>query len=546
MNTSIDQTSELIRQAYEHAVRRFFINKKAESELFSRLNLITEESAIPLLLPLDFSHNKRLAETVASTIHKIVIKIPVDTLESLDEMIRRIDDYYNQFWNQMTVHQVKSLNFEKSICNTIYVLLCSHHNGYIREQAIEELSSEFSELNIPILLIRTNDWVDKIKLLVNERLIEFIDDNKISSFIPSLNLIAKLYQKGRYDHSILLGIIESQLIEKCYDKLLFTVTLLSNRKISRVAFKIAAKNISRIPELVQASSQSRDIIIKLETLNVASQYLSDDMLFEFLSRCLMDKSSVIRRKCMHIYLGKFPKQINHILINTLFDKSFSLRELARFYLKDNDSNIRKIYQEALINKNKPLHIAIMGLAEVGNRDDFKLIESHRYDSALNIRAACIYAIFKLKPDNKQELILNHLPSSEPKILKVIYEGLIKNPDNFDIDQIEKVFCQQGDFYSNMLFIKMKVAIIKDRWSLIDYMLDYMLDHVQKVGSDKIKLFLEKKILRWIIANSPNKVFTRPSKDFLLTVMAKVDQLILQDNNTHLYNALKRNITYFIE
>ena len=542
MNISINQTNELIRQAYKHAARRFFINKKAEAELLSRLNLITEPSTIPLLLPLVFSHNKKLAETVAGTIHKIVIKIPVDTLESLDEMIRRVADYYNQSWNQITANQVKSLNFEKPICNTICVLLCSHHNGYIREQAIKGLLPGFSELNTPILLIRANDWVDKIKILASARLIEFIDDNKINSFIPSLNLIAKLYQKERYDHSILIGIIESQLIEKCYDKLLLTVASHSNRKISRVAFKIAAKNISRIPQLIQASSQSPDIINKLEALNVANQHLSDDKFFEFLSRCLVDKSSIIRRKCMHIYLGKFPKKIKHILINTLFDKSFSLRELARFYLKDSNSNIRKIYQEAFINKNKPLHIAIMGLAEVGKGDDFKLIEGHTHDSALNVREACIYAIFKLKPDNKQKLILDQLPSSEPKILKVVFEGLIKNSDDFDIDSIEKVFCQPGDFYSKMLFIKIKIAIIKDRWSLIDY----MLDHIQKVENDKIKLFLEHKISRWIIVNSPNKIFTRPRRDFLISIIEKVDQLILQDNNVDLYNALQKNITCFIE
>ncbi len=542
MNTPIDQTNELIQQAYKHAARGFFINKKAEAELFSKLNLITETKAIPSLLPLVFSHNKSLADTVAGIINKIVINISADTWESLDVMIRSVDNYYNRLWNQITVDQVKSLNFERPVCNTIDALLCSHNNGYIREQAIKGLLPEFTELNIPILLIRANDWVDKIKILSSAKLIEFIDDNKISHFIPSLNFIDKLYHKGRYDHSILISVIESQLIEKCYDKLLLAIASLSNRKISRVAFKIAAKNTSKILQLIQISSQSSDIIIKLETLGIASQYLSDDMLFEFLGTCLVDKSPIVRRKCIHIGLGKFSKQINHLLISTLFDKSFSLRELARFYLKDSDYNVGKIYQEALINKNKPLHIAIMGLAEEGMRDDFKLIEPYMYDSVLTVRAACIYAIFKLKPDNKQELILGQLPSGEPRILKAIYEGLNKNSDDYDIDLIERVFCQSGDLYSKMLFIKIKIAIIKDRWSLIDY----MLDHVQKVGSDKVKLFLEHEISRWIINNTPSKVFTRPNRDFLLSIIMKVDQLILQDNNAHLYNALKKNIIRFIE
>lgn len=542
MNTPKDQTNEIIRQAYQEAARGFFINKKAEAELFSRLSFITETNAIPSLLPLVFCNNKRLADAVAHIIHKIVIKMTADDWEALDVMIRNVDYYSNPLWNQIAVNQIKSLDFEKPVSNSIYALLCSHHNGYVREQAMKGLFPEFSELNIPVLLIRANDWVDNIKRLADAKLIEFIDDINISHFIPSLNLIAQLYRKERYDHSILINTIEGQLIEKCYDKLLLTLASPLNRKISRIAFRIAAKCTSKIPQLIQVSSQSRDIIIKLETLNVASQHLSDDILFEFLGGCLEDKSPIIRRKCVHICLQKFPKQINHILLNTLFDKSFSLRELARFYLKNSDNNIGKIYQEALINKNKPLNITIMGLAEVGNRDDFKLLEPYMHGTVLTIKAACIYAIFKLKPDNQQKLILDQLPSSVPAILKAICEGLNKNSGDFDIDSIEKVFCQQGDLYSNMLFIKMKIALIKDRWSLIDY----MLDHVRKVDNDKVKLFIEHNISRWIVANSPNKVFTKPKRDLLLPIIAKVDQLILQDNNAHLYNALEKSIRFFIE
>lgn len=547
MNTPIDQTYALIMQAYEQAEHKFLINEKAEAELFSKLNLIAEPGEIPLLLPLVFSNHKRLSETIANLIHKIIIKMPVDAWEALDERIRKKSSYYSisnyQSRYKITVNSARRLNFEKPVCNTIYILLCSHYNGYVREEAIKALLPEFSIFNIPILLIRANDWVTKIKLLANTKLIEFIDENKISDFIPSLNLIARLCQKGRYDHSILINLIESQLIKKCYDKLLLTVASLSNRKISRAAFRIAAKNSSKIPQLIQASSQSQDIIIKLETVDVANQYLSDDMLFEFLGRCLADQSPIIRRKCIHICLEKFPQQINHILINTLFDQSFSLRELARFYLKDSDNHIQKIYQEAFIHKNKPLDIAIMGLAEVGNQDNFEFIKPHLHDTDLNVRAACLYAIFKLNPDNKQALILDQLASShEPKIIKTIYTGLIKNSDDVDMDAIENVFCQQGDLYSEILFIKMKIAIIKAGWSLIDF----MLDHVQRAKNDPIKFFLEKKIARWIVTHSPNRVFTRPNQHFLISLMAKVDQLILQDNNADLYNALKKNIMYFME
>lgn len=530
--------NKLIEQAYEHSERRFFINKKKEAELFFKLNLINDKGAIPSLFPLVLSQNKRLARTVIILIHRILIQIPIDQLEALDERIRK-DNYF--YWgSQINVSNIKRLNLEKTICNSMFVLLCFHNNGYIREQAIKELLPKYSGLNIPILLIRANDWVENIKQVAVTKLIELINNNTINEFVPSLGLIGNLYKKERYDHSVLISAIENKLINESYDKLLWTI-IYSNKNLSRVAFRIAVKDTSKLSQLIKASSQSNDLIIKLETLKLANQILKGDKLFEFLCRWLKDKSSIIRRKCIYILSDQFPKQINAILTSMLFDNSILLRELARFYLKKNGiNNFDYIYKEALINKNKALNISIMGLAEIGIKDDFKLIEPYINDAKLNIRSACIYATFKIKPENKQELIMSQLPSKERMILKAIYTGLIKYYDDFDINAIEQEFCQHGDLYCKKLLIKLKLATIKG-WNLIDYILDTVL----KVQNENIKLLLERKISQWIIKNSPNRIFIKPDRNFLIQIIIKVDKLISKNENANLYNALKKNIMFFI-
>lgn len=541
MALSQSQINELIRQAYEHAARKFIINKKNEDELLAKLALISESSAIPVLLPLVFTHNQRLIETVANVIHRIAINIPVNELDMLDELVRKIDPHYFSSWGKMTVGQIENLNFAKPVANTIYTLLASHRNGYIREYAIKKLSPEFATFNIPILLIRANDWVNEISQLASSKLIEFINDNKIADFIPSLNLLYQLQQKERYDHKELISKIENQLIEKCYDKLLLIVSQ-ADKKTSRIAFNIAAKDISRLPQLNAATSHNQDIILKLRMLKVGSQYFSAENIFELLEIFSRDKSAIVRRNSIYVCLEKCPQHIHSILINTLFDKSLSLRELARFYLKDGDIDMRKIYQDALINQTKSLPIVIMGLAELGHQEDFKLIQPYLLNSVLNVRAACIYAIFKLKPSNQQALILEQLSSSEPVIIKAIYTGLLKNSDDFAMDEIENIFNQKNHVYAQYLLIKLKVITCKDRWDLINY----LLDQIKIMKNAEIKIYLENKISRWIIANHPNKIFTQPSKDILLSILAKADQLILQGENVDLYQALKVNIISFVE
>ena len=245
MDSVIDLTNETIKQAYHHAIRKVILNKNEEAELYFRLNFINKSTAIPALLPLVFINHKKLAKIVADVIYKIVAKLPITSLISLDKIFRGSDNTYNDFWKKITVNLIGNLNFSRPVCNTIYALLCSHHNGYIREQAVKLLIPEFLSLNIPVLLIRVNDWVNPIKHLASIKLIEIMNANKINDFIPSLNLITGLYHKKRYDHSLLIGAIENQLIEKCYDELLALMNS-SDKIISQNAIQIIDKTINSI------------------------------------------------------------------------------------------------------------------------------------------------------------------------------------------------------------------------------------------------------------------------------------------------------------
>ena len=269
------------------------------------------------------------------------------------------------------------------------VLLSFHRNGYLREEVIKNLSPDFPELNIPILLIRANYWVDEIKTLAGHKLNDMLNKGKACNFLPSLALIARLDIKKRYNHTDLKNSIEKKLIENHYDKLVEMISS-PNVRLGRVAFNIAAFNKSGLPKLIQAANTSHDLIIKLATLNLCKTYLPEGQLFELITNGLKDNSRLIRRKCIYIVLEKFSKSVVSVLIDKLFDPSFSLRELARYYLKANGiQDVEKIYLDALINKNKPLATSILGYSEVSDKNDFNIILPYLNECDLNTKIACV-------------------------------------------------------------------------------------------------------------------------------------------------------------
>ena len=416
------------------------------------MQLITDPKNISILLPLVFTPNKQLAKIVASILHQILNQTPVKGIAALDERFAHVDS------QKMTAKAINYLKLEDSVVNSMFALLAFHRNGYIREAAINQLSFDYPNITIPVLLIRANDWVNQIKDIAINKLNEFINLNNNKEFLPYLGLISQLQSKKRYDNSGIISLIENNLNRDCYKE--YYKLLESNKDKSRVALRVAARDDSRLSELIKVSYLSHDMIVKLEILNIAKNQLSNQDLYDVLGKFLNDKAAVVRKKCIYIFLAKFPENATTVLTKILFDISFSLHELARFYLRQNKIQPTEIYKDALINHDRPLPIIIMGLAEAGHKDDFKLIEPYLNDSTVKVKSACIYAVFKLKHANRQQLILAQLPTAESMVIKTIYTGLVKYHDDYDIDAIKSIFCQENDMMAEFFFMKLKLSTVR--------------------------------------------------------------------------------------
>lgn len=539
---SNDQTNQIIKEALEFASRNFlldtlfFVDSKKETELCTKISTLTEIEVIPQLFTILFCKKKQLAMHIAKTIEKILINASAEEFEMLDLHMRRI--YYPQeLFTLRTVSNVDTMILAEDSRNTIFALLSMHPSGYIRQQAMTKLSPLFPHITLPVLLIRANDWVKQIRNLASVKLRECLTTDDTKSFLPFLPLIIKLYDKQRHNHISLIEAIEQRLIQNNYQQLLDLI-LTANQPINRIAFRIAAKNETNISNLVQLAIKSRDIVIKLETISLIRDRLFGTSQWDALYHLLKDTSPIIRKQSLYALIKINPTKTNEILKNHLFDKSKPIRELARYYLKQNGYDIAHIYHEAL-NKKEVLPLAIIGLAEVGTQKDFNLIEAYLLNNCLHLKKAAIYALFKLKPENKQALLLNHT-YYEHAILKTICNELLQDTTGFDLDEIEKKFCYYNDEYVRYLFSKIKILQFTDRWELIEYLVSQLLQE----KSEKIRGFLRSSILRWIKKNSPYKVFVKPNEQAINNLLPKIDSLIAKNSDNQLFQNLKANVMHF--
>lgn len=539
MKPTTEHLNQTLKEAHKLASRNFFISKHKETDIFNKINLFSEIQETLPFLPLVFNKNKKLARIIAEKIHELLAGLSIKELEKLDEKMRKTT-YTKNFFSQTIFNFFNKKMVSQDISNSILILLCMHPSGYIRKLALELLSGDYPELNIPILIIRANDWVPEIRDTAILILKTFFNKDNLHFFCISLNLIGKLYNKERNDQSIIINEMENYLIKKGYQELLSTI-LTSSTPTNRIALNIASKNIAQITELIEVATKSDDIKIKLESLRLAKEYMFGSALWNTLNNLLSDKSVIVRRKCIYILMEKFSTNINETLIELLFDKFYSIRELARFYLKHMGiDKIKNLYSEALTSGKRPIHICIMGIAEIGTQADFKFVENYSANPCLKIKMAYLYSVFKLKPDNKQALLLEQLPSTKKNILKLIYDQLTDDSSEFNLAEIENKFCHSDDVYCKFLLIKIKIASENDRWKQIKYIIETLLNN----HNEKITTFLKQKVSHWIRQNCPNKVFIKIKKETIHSLIIKIDKL-MQKQNDVLYKDLKNTINYFI-
>ncbi len=543
-NLDIQQVTSILREAAKLSSRKIFLNTKRHFELFERISNLKGFEVIPHLMPLIFSRNGKLQLCIVTLINKLLTDVSHDQVENLDILIRNstaLDinaKYYQSFYSKPGISYVDDLRIDENIRQSLYAVYAMHPDGHVREQGLERLSG-LSPITIPVLLIRANDWVNEISNLVTIKIKQILVDQLPHSLMPFLGLLAKLYGKNRYDHSTLIYAIEDYMIAKNYPELIDAIVA-TKMPINRIAQSIAAKKQGETLRIISVSLKSFDVIIKLKALQLLTRLSPISSQQEILSQFLSDKSVLIRKQALYHLVTEFPSNCCEVLTAFLFDNSRSIRDLARYYLKTSPEKIVNIYRDALISKKRLLHIAIMGLAEVGAQQDFALIEPYLLSDCIKLKKSAIYALLRLKPAHQQELLLKQLPTEQPGIIRIIYEGLLQDSQCFNLEELEQKFCQTGE-HSKYLFTKLKLACLMDRWDKLNFIINRLLQE-QNV---KIIDFLLKSIFIWIQRNSPNKVFTKANPKTVVELTTKINCLISKNIETRLLESLKLNISYFL-
>lgn len=290
----------------------------------------------------------------------------------------------------------------------VLALLTFHANGHIREKSLECMEKN-SKLTLICSILRLNDWVDGIRDKALKQTVCAIRCN--DNYIEMMPLLDRVNRWSRadlktitnaIDHSI-KGIISSEKIIKLYYQT-------KDISLKRSLYRKMLEHSYDMEEVILHGLKSKDMLI----LNMLILYLTEhhqvSKYLNFLYAHRLPKARVFALTQMY---DRKHKMLEQHLLQSMFDVSYNVRDLARFYLRTmNCTEVVHIYHQAL-NKGQHIKIALKSLSELNDVKSYDRIADYIYDE--RYQKTVLVCLASLDFDRSKDFLLTSLFSDDPQM-----------------------------------------------------------------------------------------------------------------------------------
>lgn len=408
--------------------RRTIHIKKLDA--ITQLGVIGDSRDILVLVKF-LNHDSR--EIRRSTINSIEILFEkLDSKSTYETILRHCTIHKNDIRKYIKNYSGKQLQYPLAIASI-------NSNGYIREDALNHiLENDLSESLIQFIIYRLGDWVPEVRIAAERNFNHVLTTGKWESILNHLDLIFWLKKVQRVDLSIIYNkTIEYLLIDNSNE------TYSKFRELSESIRFNLCKEILKLDTVSEISQNTfindKSYLVRSKIAENLRKTKNPSQLIPILQN---DKSALVRQKCL-LSRSKISSESGKINFKEfLFDKSATIRNIARFHLKDSNVNFLEIYKKGL-EDNSLLVSSIYSIGEFGSEEEVDLILPYYNSQNGNIKKAAIRTILKLDATRIQSQLLDELNSKLKSVRKLAIENLSISPNDTVVNRCREIY-SSGD------------------------------------------------------------------------------------------------------
>lgn len=406
--------------------------------------------------------------------------------------------------------------FKVTFSTEDYLVLASiatyNYDGYVREKAIDELGNSSSiEKKLNPLLHRLSDWVPINRNKAAKIITDLKSTSNIQYFARQIDTIEKLKQINRTDLTEIYNELIKFIVEENKIQVLSDFDSYTDKQKVLLSKHIIESSSLNLTDLKIFISDKNFLVRSL----VLKRF--DLLGKEEIKSLLSDRSSKIR---LHtLYALEKDENIYEIVYEFLADTSSSIRNFARFILKNKNIDFKELYSTNL-QQNQSVEGSLYGLKEIDGREFINEIIPFLHSKVIKIVKAAFNVIKEFHEKTAYNFALDHLNSESIGIRKTCIEYLYKNPTSEVIEKAKTLYHSENlQIRKSMLRLFSKIG----KYKCLDEILQGTIDENKEIR------ILSKAYLKNWIAKS-NKYFIPPTLQETKLINEAVEKVKLQIKN----------------
>ena len=374
------------------------------------------------LLPLLPARSSELGPDAARAVDAILQRAAPEDIAWLERHHPTGPDYVSRqpSWDAMGPDDLGSATCDAVGPRAAVIALASmHRSGFVRERAVRLLATRSDGGELPLLLVRVNDWVGPVREAAAAALRARLQPGYAAHFVRCLTLVDDLRGERRASHGPLLAAVEALLGTPAASPALDEALRCGARGLRRACVRIAALH-GDAALLLRAAVDCDSIVATIAARAITATW-SDQALREVLPR-LRSGPPRVRYLALEATCARYPGEAEPQLRRALLDESGSVRELARFLWSRAGCpslDFAAFYRDALAYaRGRAFPVALFALAECGEEADAPLFEPHVRDPRSAVRAAAVMGLGRCGMGRYSEALLFAMKDPSSRVAAV--------------------------------------------------------------------------------------------------------------------------------
>ncbi|MFT5513530.1 MAG: HEAT repeat protein [Bacteroidia bacterium] len=381
----------------------------------------------------DKNGNVRLAActTIIHLFYKLDSKIGYyDTLKHCDISEADIDFY--------------RLSFPRKQYLELLAIGSLNGSGYVREKAINKLQEMADPRAIQFLIYRLADWVLPVRQAALQGIQHFKKEIFIDSLIDNLPIFEWLQKVERLD---LGGVYQDVIVYITWTNRAYVIAKFENYPDkSRL---LIAKHIS-----TSLADHSNELKLFLDDRHFLIRLIAvvhfDKLDQTEITQLLNDKSSKVRLQTL--YCLKDKKEFKNVMKNYVADNSSTIRQYARFVMKQDGVNFAEVYNQNLLKGNMIVG-SLFGLAEIGAKQYSETVTKYLNNHNIKVKKAAFVSLSRLDEESAYTFVFANLDSPYVGLRNVIINYLCVNIKTEGLFKARDIF-KTGDYELKRSMLKL--------------------------------------------------------------------------------------------